>query len=90
MGKTEQLLLLQMGGVALHEGRIAEMHTGEGKTLVATLPVYLHALLGMGVHLVTVNAYLAGRDADWYMLHLSLHTEQSAHSAARTQATCAG
>ena len=56
-----------MGGMALHEGQVAEMQTGEGKTLVATLPVYLNALTGLGVHLVTVNAYLAGRDADWYV-----------------------
>ncbi len=54
-----------MGGVALHQGRIAEMKTGEGKTLVATLPAYLNALLGKGVHVVTVNEYLAKRDAEW-------------------------
>ena len=54
-----------IGGVALHEGRIAEMRTGEGKTLVATLPAYLNALTGHAVHLVTVNDYLAGRDAHW-------------------------
>jgi len=54
-----------MGGIALHEGRIAEMYTGEGKTLVATLPVYLNALTGKGVHVVTVNEYLAKRDAEW-------------------------
>jgi len=54
-----------MGGVILHEGRIAEMRTGEGKTLVATLPIVLNALTGRGVHLVTVNDYLARRDADW-------------------------
>ncbi|BCL27337.1 protein translocase subunit SecA [Streptomyces aurantiacus] len=54
-----------MGGAALHLGNIAEMQTGEGKTLVATLPVYLNALTGKGVHLVTVNDYLAQRDADW-------------------------
>ena len=53
------------GGVVLHEGRIAEMRTGEGKTLVATLPVALNALTGRGVHLVTVNDYLARRDAEW-------------------------
>ena len=53
------------GGMVLHEGRIAEMKTGEGKTLVATLPVYLNALAGKGVHVVTVNDYLARRDADW-------------------------
>ncbi len=54
-----------MGGVVLHQGKIAEMKTGEGKTLVATLPVYLNALTGKGVHVVTVNDYLARRDADW-------------------------
>ena len=54
-----------IGGMALHEGRIAEMKTGEGKTLVATLPVYLNALAGLGVFLVTVNEYLAARDAAW-------------------------
>src|SRR5580658_7423798 len=54
-----------IGGVVLHRGRIAEMRTGEGKTLVATLPVYLNALEGKGVHVVTVNDYLAKRDAEW-------------------------
>ena len=54
-----------IGGAALHQGKIAEMHTGEGKTLVATLPVYLNALAGKGVHLVTVNDYLAKRDSAW-------------------------
>ena len=54
-----------IGGITLHEGRIAEMRTGEGKTLVATLPSYLNALTGKGVHIVTVNDYLARRDADW-------------------------
>ena len=54
-----------MGGLALHDGRIAEMKTGEGKTLAATLPVYLNALTGRGVHVVTVNDYLARRDAKW-------------------------
>ena len=54
-----------IGGIALHEGRIAEMRTGEGKTLVATLPLVLNALAGEGVHLVTVNDYLARRDAEW-------------------------
>jgi preprotein translocase subunit SecA len=54
-----------MGGLVLHQGRIAEMKTGEGKTLVATLPVYLNALSGLGVHVVTVNDYLAKRDAQW-------------------------
>jgi len=54
-----------IGGVVLHQGRIAEMATGEGKTVVATLPVYLNALTGRGVHIVTVNDYLAKRDAEW-------------------------
>ena len=54
-----------IGGIVLHEGKIAEMHTGEGKTLVATLPVYLNALFGKGAHVVTVNDYLARRDATW-------------------------
>ncbi|MBI4365913.1 MAG: preprotein translocase subunit SecA, partial [Deltaproteobacteria bacterium] len=54
-----------IGGIVLHEGRIAEMKTGEGKTLVATLPVYLNALTGKGVHVITVNDYLARRDAEW-------------------------
>jgi preprotein translocase subunit SecA len=54
-----------IGGMILHEGRIAEMKTGEGKTLVATLPVYLNALAGRGVHVVTVNDYLAKRDSEW-------------------------
>ena len=54
-----------MGGIILHQGRIAEMKTGEGKTLVATLPAYLNALGGKGVHIVTVNEYLARRDSEW-------------------------
>ena len=54
-----------IGGMVLHEGRISEMKTGEGKTLVATLAVYLNALAGRGVHVVTVNDYLARRDAEW-------------------------
>ena len=54
-----------VGGTALHRGMIAEMQTGEGKTLVATLPVYLNALTGLGVHVITVNDYLAKRDSDW-------------------------
>ena len=58
-----------MGGIQLHFGRIAEMATGEGKTLVATLPLYLNALAGRGTHLVTVNSYLARRDSQW-MGHL--------------------
>src|SRR3954452_6025463 len=54
-----------MGGMVLHSGKIAEMKTGEGKTLVATLPTYLNALAGKGVHVVTVNDYLARRDSEW-------------------------
>ncbi|MBI4641704.1 MAG: preprotein translocase subunit SecA, partial [Candidatus Tectomicrobia bacterium] len=54
-----------IGGVVLNEGKIAEMKTGEGKTLVATLPVYLNSLTGEGVHIVTVNDYLARRDSEW-------------------------
>src|SRR5438105_1935299 len=54
-----------IGGMVLHSGKIAEMRTGEGKTLVATLPTYLNALSGKGVHVVTVNDYLANRDAEW-------------------------
>ena len=56
-----------MGGIALHEGDIAEMKTGEGKTFVASAPLYLNALTGDNVHLVTVNDYLAKRDAEWNM-----------------------
>ena len=54
-----------IGGIILHQGRIAEMRTGEGKTLVATLPAYLNGLTGKGVHIVTVNDYLAKRDSEW-------------------------
>ena len=54
-----------IGGIVLHEGKIAEMATGEGKTLVSTLPAYLNALKGKGVHIVTVNDYLAKRDSEW-------------------------
>ena len=54
-----------LGGICLHEGKIAEMRTGEGKTLVATLPTYLNALTGNGVHIITVNDYLAKRDSEW-------------------------
>ena len=57
----------QVGGIVLHEGSIAEMKTGEGKTLVATLPTYLNALTSKGVHVVTVNDYLAERDGNWYV-----------------------
>jgi preprotein translocase subunit SecA len=62
-----------IGGIVLHQGKIAEMATGEGKTLVATLPVYLNALPGKGVHLVTVNDYLAKRDAEWMGMLFMFH-----------------
>ena len=62
-----------IGGLVLHKGKIAEMATGEGKTLVATLPVYLNALAGKGVHLVTVNDYLAKRDAEWMSVLFEFH-----------------
>lgn len=58
-------LLSNLGGLVLHKGEIAEMRTGEGKTLVAILPAYLNALAGKGVHVVTVNDYLARRDCEW-------------------------
>ena len=72
-----------LGGIVLHRGQIAEMKTGEGKTLVATLPLYLNALTGRGTHLVTVNDYLARRDARWMapifdMLGLSVGVLQMA------------
>jgi preprotein translocase subunit SecA len=54
-----------LGGIVLHRGKIAEMKTGEGKTLTSTLPIYLNALSGKGVHVVTVNDYLAKRDCNW-------------------------
>jgi preprotein translocase subunit SecA len=62
-----------IGGAALHQGKIAEMATGEGKTLVATLPVYLNALSGKGVHIITVNDYLAKRDAEWMGMMFEFH-----------------
>ena len=62
-----------IGGTVLHQGKIAEMATGEGKTLVATLPVYLNALPGKGVHIVTVNDYLAKRDSEWMGLLYEFH-----------------
>src|SRR5881409_3307381 len=73
-----------IGGIVLHRGKIAEMKTGEGKTLVATLPVYLNALTGRGVHLVTVNDYLARRDSEWMgrvyrFLGLSVGVIQNQH-----------
>ena len=72
-----------IGGMALHEGKISEMKTGEGKTLVATLPAYLNALTGRGVHIVTVNDYLAKRDSEWMgVIHrfLGLKVEVILHS----------
>ncbi|MDR3293640.1 MAG: preprotein translocase subunit SecA [Clostridiales bacterium] len=63
--KMRHFYVQLLGGIALHQGRIAEMKTGEGKTLVATLPTYLNALAGKGMHVVTVNDYLARRDAEW-------------------------
>jgi preprotein translocase subunit SecA len=76
-----------VGGILLHEGKIAEMRTGEGKTLVATLPIYLNALEGKGVHLVTVNDYLARRDARWMgpLFHLLGLTVGVLQEAARTE-----
>src|SRR5687768_15734644 len=90
-----------IGGIVLHQGKIAEMRTGEGKTLVATLPSYLNALTGRGVHVITVNDYLASRDAEWMgQIHRFLGLEvgciqndmddferQSAYRAASTYAT---
>src|SRR4029434_447428 len=81
-----------IGGIVLEKGRIAEMATGEGKTLVATLPAYLNALTGRGVHVVTVNDYLARRDTEWMgplyrMLGLTVGTIQhDMDDAARKQA----
>ncbi|MCB1615112.1 MAG: preprotein translocase subunit SecA, partial [Pseudomonadales bacterium] len=81
-----------IGGMVLHEGKIAEMRTGEGKTLVATLPVYLNALTGDGVHVVTVNDYLASRDANWMrpvyeMLGLTVGINISGQDLALKQAS---
>ena len=75
-----------IGGIVLHEGQIAEMKTGEGKTLVATLHSYLNALTGRGVHVVTVNDYLARRDAEWMgqvhrFLGLSMRFDSAGHAA---------
>jgi hypothetical protein len=72
-----------IGGIVLHEGAIAEMKTGEGKTLVATLPTYLNALAGNGVHVVTVNDYLARRDAEWMGEALQLPRPQRRHHRPR-------
>ena len=80
-----------VGGMVLHNGAIAEMRTGEGKTLVATLPVYLNALAGKGVHVVTVNDYLAKRDAEWMGRiygFLGLTTGVIVHGLYRRAAPC--
>ncbi len=84
-----------IGGIILHQGRIAEMRTGEGKTLVATLPVYLNALSGKGVHVITVNDYLAKRDSDWmgkvykYLgLSVGLVVHGMDHAAKKTAYNC--
>src|SRR2546425_3015448 len=79
-----------MGGVVLHNGKVSEMKTGEGKTLVATLPVYLNALTGRGVHVVTVNDYLARRDSEWMgrvyrFLGLTVGVIQNSHSDSQRQ-----
>ena len=83
-----------IGGIALHSGKIAEMRTGEGKTLMATLPVYLNSLVGKGVHVVTVNDYLAQRDAEWMgrlydFLGLTVGVNLSQMSRAQKQAAFA-
>src|SRR5207245_984403 len=76
-----------IGGLVLHQGKIAEMRTGEGKTLVATLPTYLNTLAGRGVHVITVNDYLARRDARWMgpIYHLLGLSVGVLHEAARTE-----
>src|SRR5213082_1814038 len=83
-----------IGGIVLHKGMISEMRTGEGKTLVATLPAYLNALTGEGVHIVTVNDYLAQRDADWMgpvyrFLGLSVGVIKNAQSPSEKRAAYA-
>ena len=71
-----------LGGMILHDGQIAEMKTGEGKTLVSTLPAYLNALSGKGVHAVTVNDYLARRDAEWMgQIHRYLNLSAGSYPA---------
>ncbi len=74
--------------MVLYEGKVAEMKTGEGKTLVATLPAYLWALEGKGVHMVTVNDYLATRDAAWCPSPLPTHTHITSSPADRQPAAC--
>ena len=76
-----------IGGMVLHQGKIAEMKTGEGKTLVATLPVYLNALAGKGVHVVTVNDYLAKRDAEWMGTHLQVSRPHASASSCTSSTT---
>ena len=79
-----------IGGIALHRGKIAEMATGEGKTLVATLPVYLNALTGRGVHVVTVNDYLAARDSEWMgAVYKFLGPDRRLHPARPAARACA-
>jgi preprotein translocase subunit SecA len=83
-----------IGGIVLHQGKIAEMRTGEGKTLMSTLPAYLNALAGLGVHVVTVNEYLAQRDADWMgpvyrFLGLSVGVIRNAQDSAEKRAAYA-
>ena len=73
------------GGVALHKGNVAEMATGEGKTLVATLPVFLNAMAGKGVHVVTVNDYLARRDSEWMGPLYQFHGLTVSTSTSRTR-----
>jgi len=77
-----------IGGAVLHKGKIAEMKTGEGKTLVATLPAYLNALEGHGVHVVTVNDYLARRDSEW-MGRAYRPTSPTAPTTSSASTTCA-
>ena len=80
-----------VGGIILHEGRISEMKTGEGKTLVATLPSYLNGLTGRGVHVVTVNDFLAARDAEWMgQLHRFLGLEVGAIVHGLSECTASG
>ena len=79
---------MQIGGMVLHVGAVAEMQTGEGKTLVATLPAYLNALEGKGVHVVTVNDYLAKRDCEWWVpprvaLRVAVHAASPRHAMQR-------
>ena len=74
-----------IGGMVLHGGKIAEMKTGEGKTLVATLPAYLNALTGRGVHVITVNDYLARRDTEWMGADLLLSGDVCGNGPARAR-----